>query len=230
MMAFKPDSSDHGPNASLSKIPRLLPKLGQVTRITNRQILLHSCIIIRNFEPIHYYVMKCMSKEIAIPYMVLQALNIELSRTRNVVTVSNPNLVRGKYTFWRSVVNGQETDHPIGAALLEIIRERNIPRDCLISIIDAKVQSCEDDSLNMFHRKQTALELHLILSIYSKNITVQLMARYWRHYPDQSIPQFPSRWWKVSAPSAWLKAFIGFFAILHTPGLPDLIPDSLSTW
>lgn len=124
------------PNASLGKVHRLLPKLGPVTRITYR----HFLMIHRNFEAGHGYVYRCLNKQIAVPYLVLQALNIELSRARSKVSVSNPSLVKGKYVFWRDVVNGAENEHPIGSALLEVIREHRLPKDVLLSLIDAKVR------------------------------------------------------------------------------------------
>ncbi len=96
-------------------------------------------MINRQFEREHLLCAMLMRSSIQAPYLILQAWNIELSRTRTASSLANPSVVAGKFSFWRDVINGQPTQHPIGLAMTESIRQYNWPTHNLKEFIDAKV-------------------------------------------------------------------------------------------
>lgn len=80
-----------------------------------------------------------MHRKVQPIYWTLQAFNIELSRTRTGISLSNPVFSSGKFAFWRDVVEGGNVrGHPIGTALQSVLRE---DRAILINIINYKVLS-----------------------------------------------------------------------------------------
>lgn len=72
-------------------------------------------------------------------YWSLMAWNIELSRARNLASLQNPSISAGKFAFWKDVVKGQESDHPIAASLRSIIKANDLPLPTLLEIIEEKV-------------------------------------------------------------------------------------------
>jgi phytoene/squalene synthetase len=73
--------------------------------------------------------------------LILRAFNIELSRARTVLAQANPSVAAGKFAFWRDLINdaGRVVEHPVAESLQWLLRNHQLDRQRLLSIVDAKV-------------------------------------------------------------------------------------------
>lgn len=66
-----------------------------------------------------------------------------MGRARTAASQANPSIVGGKFAFWRQLVTGMpRTEHPIGSALQQLLKEHPLDPRAMLQIIDAKEQDC----------------------------------------------------------------------------------------
>jgi 15-cis-phytoene synthase len=77
----------------------------------------------------------------------LYAFNTEISRIRDIV--SEPMLGEIRLQWWRDAIssaNDSAKSHPIAGALLNTIKDFNLPRDAFTNLLDARVSDLYDDA------------------------------------------------------------------------------------
>jgi 15-cis-phytoene synthase len=81
--------------------------------------------------------------------LALYAFNLEVARVRELVSNPMPGEIR--LQWWRDVLSGsgqgEVSDNPVAAALLETVRRFSLPVEALLNLIEARIFDLYDDPM-----------------------------------------------------------------------------------